>query len=98
MEKVVFYRVYYYEDFREGKKYYYEDKPTCEIARFIAYKKYDKERLSTRHFVVPVSQVWSTLIEEKDIDKYQIYENPDKHADHDTLHPVMDGHDGMEIL
>lgn len=75
MEKVVFFKVYYFEDFREGKRYYYEDKPSCEMARFVAYKKYDGERISKRNFVVPVSRVKAVLINENDLDKYEIFES-----------------------
>ena len=75
MEKVVFFKVYYFEDFREGKRYYYEDKPSCEMARFVAYKKYDGERISKRNFVVPVSCVKAVLINENDLDKYEIFES-----------------------
>lgn len=69
MEKVVLYKVYYFEDEREGKRYYYEDKDSCIVARFLAYKKYDYERITRNKFVVPVSQVKSLLIDEKDINK-----------------------------
>ena len=75
MEKVVFYKVYYFEDFRKGEKYYYEDKPSCEMARFVAYKRYDRERISNSHFVVPVGKVKSILINENDINKYNVYES-----------------------
>ena len=54
MEKVVLYKVYYFEDEREGKRYYYEDKDSCIVARFLAYKKYDYERITRNKFVVPV--------------------------------------------
>ena len=75
MEKVVFYRVYYFEDLRKGERYYYEDKPSCEMARFVAYKRYDGERISKNNFVVPVSKVKSILINEQDLDKFEIFES-----------------------
>ena len=71
MEKVIFYRIYYYEDMREGQKYYYKDKTSCEVARFLSYKKYDYERITHNNFVVPVSKVNSVLIHEDDIHKIE---------------------------
>ena len=71
MEKVIFYRIYYYEDMREGQKYYYKNKINCEVARFLTYKKYDYERITRNKFVVPVSQVSSVLIHEDDIYKIE---------------------------
>ena len=75
MEKIVFYKVYYFEDTRTGERYYYQDKPSCEIARFVAYKRYDKERITTKNFVVPISKVKSILIHDKDISKYNVFES-----------------------
>lgn len=77
MEKLVFYKVYFFEDLREGKKYYYEDRPSCELARLVAYKRYDRERLSTNNFVVPISKVNMVLINENDIANYNIFESFD---------------------
>ena len=57
MEKVVFYRVWFFDDMRENQRYYFEDKSSCEMARFCVYKRYDAERISKRNFVVPVTQV-----------------------------------------
>ena len=73
MEKVVFYRVWYFEDFKKGEKFYFEDKEVAEVARFSAYKSYDYERLTIRNFIVPVSTVKSVLIPEDEIDKIKIY-------------------------
>lgn len=64
MEKFVFFKVYYFEDTKTKKKYYFEDESDCKTARFIAYKRYDGDRISKRGFVVPVSQVKSTLVDE----------------------------------
>ena len=75
MEKVVFYKAYFFEDLKTGEKYYYEDKPSCEIARFCVYKRYDKERLSINGFVVPVSQVQEILIPEKEIENIEFQES-----------------------
>ena len=69
MEKVVYYKVYFFKDARKGKKYYYKDKAKCNIARFCAYKTYDGERISKRGFVVPVTQVESVLVLENDMHK-----------------------------
>ena len=65
MEKFTFYKVYYFEDTRTKQKYYFEDESDCNMARFIAYKRYDGERISKNNFVVPVSGVQSTLVDEK---------------------------------
>lgn len=69
MKKVVFYELYYFEDTRRKKKYYCEDKSVAEKLRFIAYKQYDGERISTRGFVVPVSQVKKILVSEEELNK-----------------------------
>ena len=81
MERVIFYRVYFFEDTRQGKCYYYEDKNSCELARFCAYKRYDGERISKNNFVVPVTRVQEILINENDINKYVIYESFEKDED-----------------
>ena len=64
MEKFVFYKLYYFEDTKTKQKYYFENESDCNMARFIAYKRYDGERISTRNYVVPVSQVQSILVDE----------------------------------
>ena len=46
MEKITFYKLWYFDDLREKKRYYFEDKRDCEIARFSVYSKYDYERLT----------------------------------------------------
>ena len=75
MEKVVFYRVWFFDDMRENQRYYFEDKSSCEMARFCVYKRYDAERISKRNFVVPVTQVKSMLVNECDLDKINIQES-----------------------
>lgn len=72
MEKLIFYRLWYFEDFKKGKKFYFEDKETAEIVRFSAYSGYDYERLTTKNYFVPVSLVKSVLIPEGDIDKIKL--------------------------
>lgn len=84
MEKVVFYRVWYFEDFKKGEKYYFETEYEAQVARFSAYSGYDYERLTKRNFFVPVSFVKSVLIPEAEIDKITIYhvkETQDEVAD-----------------
>ena len=70
MEKVVFYKVYKFEDTRTGEKFYFEHKGAAEIARFSVYSRYDAERISTRNFVVPVTKVRPVLILESELDKF----------------------------
>ena len=69
MKKVVFYELYYFEDTRRKKKYYCEDKGIAEMLRFSAYCGYDGERISTRGFVVPVTQVKKVLVSEEELNK-----------------------------
>ena len=70
MEKVVFYKVYKFEDTRTGEKFYFENKDSAEMARFSVYSRYDGERISTRNFVVPVTKVKPVLILESELDKF----------------------------
>ena len=72
MEKVVFYKIYKFEDTRTREKFYFEDKSRAEEARFCVYKRYDAERISTNNFTVPVTQVKAVLINEMDLDKFEI--------------------------
>ncbi|MBQ8425702.1 MAG: hypothetical protein IJX17_06760 [Clostridia bacterium] len=72
MEKFVFYKIYYFEDKGTGQKYYFEDKSDCNMARFIAYKRYDGERISRRNYVVPVTQVKSALVDENTLKKLKV--------------------------
>jgi len=83
MEKFVFYKVYYFEDKGAGQKYYFEDKSDCNIARFIAYKRYDGERISKRNFVVPVTHVKSALVDENTLKKLKV----NKHLSEDGYEP-----------
>ena len=85
MEKVIFYRVWYFEDFYKHEKYYFENKEMAEIARFNAYKSYDYNRLTIRHFVVPLSMVKSELIHENDINKIKLYVIKEKDEDAKNL-------------
>ena len=84
MEKLVFYKVWYFEDFKKGEKYYFETEYEAQVARFSAYSGYDYERLTKRNFFVPVSFVKPVLIPEAEIDKITIYhvkETQDEVAD-----------------
>ena len=81
MEKVIFYKVYYFENLKTKEKYYFENEHNAQVARFAAYKTYDRERLSIRHFVVPVSEVKSILINEKEINQISLLDNP--HAENE---------------
>ncbi len=74
MEKLVFYKVYKFEDTRTGEKFYFENKGSAEIARFAVYSRYDAERISTRNFVVPVTHVKAVLIHESELDKFIVKE------------------------
>lgn len=68
MEKVTFYRLWFFENIETGKKFYFENKLMAEIARFNEYKKYDSERLTINNFAVPVSRVQSILVHEDDME------------------------------
>ena len=84
MEKLVFYKVWYFEDFKKCEKYYFETEYEAQVARFSAYSGYDYERLTKRNFFVPVSFVKPVLIPEAEIDKITIYhvkETQDEVAD-----------------
>lgn len=72
MERVVLYRVWYFEDTRHGERFYFEDKASCEEARFCVYKSYDGERISKNNFVVPVTQAKSMLINEDFLSKINL--------------------------
>ena len=72
MEKFTFYKIYYFEDERTKQKYYFEDEGDCKVARFIAYKRYDGERISKRNFAVPVSRVKSALVDEKTLKSLKV--------------------------
>jgi len=62
--------LYYFED--KKQKYYFEDSTEAEILRFVAYKKYDQERLTKRGFVVPVSRVGKMFVPESELYKYPL--------------------------
>lgn len=83
MEKFVFYKIYYFEDERTKQKYYFEDKSDCNIARFIAYKRYDGERISKHNFVVPVTRVKSALVDENTLKKLHV----NKHTNEGVYEP-----------
>ena len=70
MEKVIMYRLYYFED--DSIKYYYENSSEAEMARFVHYKKYDYQRLTIRNYKVPVSRVKSILVNEDSLKYYEI--------------------------
>ena len=72
MEKVTFYRLWFFENLKIGKKFYFENKFAAEVARFNEYKKYDYERLTIHNFVVPVSVVRSILVHEDDMEHMTI--------------------------
>lgn len=70
MEKIVMCVLYYFD--MEKQRYYFETASEAEILRFVAYKRYDKERLTRRGFVVPVSRVGKMLVPESDLSKYPL--------------------------
>ena len=70
MEKIVMCVLYYFDC--EKKRYYCENSTEAEILRFVAYKRYDKERLTKKGFVVPVSRVGKMLVPENELHKYPI--------------------------
>ena len=70
MEKVVMCKLYYFDN--KGKRYYFESKTDAQLVRFVAYKGYDKERLTISRFIVPVSHVKSVFVPESEIKNYHI--------------------------
>ena len=70
MEKVVMCVLYYFD--MEKQRYYFETSTEAEMLRFVAYKRYDKERLTKKGFVVPVSRVGKMLVPESDLSKYPL--------------------------
>ena len=70
MEKTVMCTLYCFQD--KKQKYYCETSAEAEILRFIAYKRYDEERLTIRHFVVPVSEVKKIMVPESELYKYPL--------------------------
>jgi len=59
--------------FDMGKqRYYFEFSSEAEMLRFVAYKRYDKEGLTQRGFVVSVSSVGKMLVPESDLSKYPL--------------------------
>ena len=62
--------LYYFD--MEKQRYYFETSNEAEMLRFVAYKRYDKERLSKRGFVVPVSKVGKMLVPENELHKYPL--------------------------
>lgn len=72
LEKVVFYKLYTFEDKGKGKRYFYADRRSAQMARFIIYKRYDGNRISVNNYVVPVSRVREILVEEGKLEKIEI--------------------------
>ena len=70
MEKIVMCVLYYFDV--EKQRYYFETSSEAEILRFVAYKRYDTERLTKRGFVVPVSRVGKMLVPESELCKYPL--------------------------
>lgn len=70
MEKIVMCVLYYFDI--ENQRYYFETSSEAEMLRFVAYKRYDKDRLTKRGFVVPVSRVGKMLVPESDLSKYPL--------------------------
>lgn len=72
MEKVEFYKLYYFEDKGKRQKYYFATKLEAQIARFCAYKTYDAKRLTVRHYIVPVTEVVPVLVQEHQLKNIKI--------------------------
>lgn len=70
MEKTVMCTLYYFDD--KFKRYYFETSAEAECLRFVVYKKYDKQRLTKRDFVVPVSRVGKMLVPKDELYKYPL--------------------------
>ena len=70
MEKIVMCVLYYFD--MEKQRYYCETSAEAEMLRFVAYSKYDKDRLTKRGFVVPVSRVGKMLVPESELSKYPL--------------------------
>lgn len=70
MEKITMCVLYYFDD--KNQRYYFETSSEAEMLRFVVYKRYDKERLTKRGFVVPVSRVGKMLVPENELHKYPL--------------------------
>lgn len=70
MEKIIMCVLYYFD--MEKQRYYFETSSEAEMLRFVAYKRYDKERLTKRGFIVPVSRVGKILVPESELYKYPL--------------------------
>ena len=68
MEKIVMCVLYYFN--MEKQRYYFETFTEAEMLRFVAYKRYDKERLTKRGFIVPVSRVGKMIVPESDLSTF----------------------------
>lgn len=69
MESEVVYYLYTFE-VKVGnkyKKFYFENKLNAEQARFICYKNFDYERITTRNYKVPVSHVERVMLREEQL-------------------------------
>ncbi|MBE5756119.1 MAG: hypothetical protein E7341_05560 [Clostridiales bacterium] len=71
MESEVVYYLYTFEVKVGGvrKKFYFENKKDAELARFVCYKNFDYERITTRNYRVPVSMVERVMLRKPQLDK-----------------------------
>lgn len=71
MESEVVYYLYTFEVKVGGvrKQFYFENKQDAEMARFICYKNFDYERITTRNYKVPVSMVERVMLRKHQLDK-----------------------------
>ena len=80
MESEVVYYLYTFEVKigNKYKKFYFEDKFDAEKARFIAYKNFDYERITTRNYHVPVSQVERVMLNKSRLESTPYFSNYDE--------------------
>lgn len=71
MESEVVYYLYTFEVKVNGHRhqFYFENKFDAEKARFICYKNFDYERITTRNYKVPVSMVERVMLRKPQLDK-----------------------------
>lgn len=71
MESEVVYYLYTFEVKVGGHRhqFYFENKNDAELARFICYKNFDYERITTRNYRVPVSMVERVMLRKHQLDK-----------------------------
>lgn len=79
MEKFIVCSLYTFSVKIDGKKhkFFFENQNDARIARFLVYKSFDGERISTRNFVPPLTMVKNIFIREDEIKDLHIIKDCD---------------------